>query len=251
MKPTLRVFNELVGEGLHPIAVHSNTKIPILEDWNSKIDHEANRDLIRRPFTNVGILLGKIVDVEGDSKKANDTIAKVIGDYPHPVYKSNKSYHHLFINPDPNLTILKYRNIEFRGHKHQSIVPPSTVNGVTYEWVHQIFPIPEMPESLLKYYYEVKEKKAKGHDSIKPQRKKPYCDVCEKRQFVHVQRFRLELMAFKERGLNWQCNKCRKIDVRQRVREIKKVIKNNESISDWRDWVRWQESRNQIGRTRT
>ena len=78
MKPTLRVFNELVGEGLHPIAVHSNTKIPILEDWNSKIDHEANRDLIRRPFTNVGILLGKIVDVEGDSKKANDTIAKVI-----------------------------------------------------------------------------------------------------------------------------------------------------------------------------
>lgn len=242
MKESLKAFDQLVGEGLEPIALRPDSKIPIVKGWNGIWNEIEQRELVKRALTNIGIRLGSVIDVEGDTNKANETVAKLIGDYPHPVYKSKKSFHHLFLNPDPDLKILTYKSIEFRGRDHQSVVPPSFVNGIKYEWIHKEFPIPKMPEALLKFYNDIKSKRSSGHIQIRPGRKRPYCSVCKKRHFIHVNRIVYELMAFKEHDLEWQCNKCRGLDLRQRIREIKKVVKRNANISDWRDWLRWKES---------
>lgn len=245
MKLSVREFDQLVGESLKPIALHPDSKVPVIKAWNKDWNEIEQRECVKRPLTNIGILLGDIIDVEGDSAKANEIISKLIGDYPHPVYKSKKSFHHLFINPDPGLRILTYKNIEFRGIDHQSVVPPSTVNGVTYEWIHKIFPIPRMPEDLLRFYNEIKSRKSTKH-IVKSGRQRPYCSKCKKQYFIHSERLRLELMAFKEYDLEWQCQKCREHDLRPRIRQIRKVVQKNENISDWRDWLRWKESNQKI-----
>lgn len=246
MKLSVREFDRLVGEGIQPIALHPDSKVPIIKSWNKDWNEIEQREHVKRPLTNIGILLGDIVDVEGDSVKANETIAKLVGDYPHPVYKSKKSFHHLFINPDPELRILIYKSIEFRGIDHQSVVPPSKVNGVLYEWIYQEFPIPKMPDALLRFYNEIKDRRSSKNIIVKAGRQRPYCSKCRKQCFIHNQRLRFELMAFKEHNLEWQCHKCREIDIRPRVREIKKVVQKNENISDWRDWLRWKEFNQKI-----
>ena len=49
-----------------------------------------------------------------------------------------------------------FDNIEFRGKNHFSILPPSIVKGVPYKWISYTEKIPEMPKSLLKYYWKTK-----------------------------------------------------------------------------------------------
>ncbi len=136
-----------------PIAV--NSKAPILKDWNKKYDKLYIRNLIEEnPDYNLGLCLGKIVDVEADTPEANKTLTQMLGDYPHPQYRSSRSVHHLFLTPDPKLTKVIVEDIEFRGHKHQSLLPPSTVGNVDYKWINAEFPIPPLPKSLLKFYWK-------------------------------------------------------------------------------------------------
>lgn len=237
MKPLLKVFDRFLSEGLKPLALYKNTKIPMLKNWNSNWNQDSNRELLKLDYTNIGLLLGDIVDVEGDSEKANDVINDLIGNYEHPVYKSKKSFHHLFINPDPNLTLLKFDDIEFRGKNHQSVIPPSKINDVVYEWVHLIFPFPVMPKNLLDFYLSNRKKIIKNN-SKKPGHIEVNCSICRKKSFINKKRWNYELIAFKEIDfkLLWQCRNCRKYDLRPRVRNIKKISKKNENIVDWRDW---------------
>jgi hypothetical protein len=102
--PILAHFDALTKRGLKIIPLRENSKVPLCKAWNSDWDREVVRDKICQfPDANLGILLGDVVDVEGDSEDANRTILDLIGDYPHPCYFSTKSIHHLFLNPDPNL----------------------------------------------------------------------------------------------------------------------------------------------------
>lgn len=235
MKLSIRTFDKLVSEGLQPIALYPGSKTPMAKGWNSNWKEAEERERIRKPLVNIGILLGNIVDVEGDSPGANAKINRIIGDYPHPVYKSFKSYHHLFLTPDPKLTILKSDDIEFRGHNHQSVIPPSIVNQIHYEWINVVFPIPKMNPPLLEFYQEFKKRITKKKQT-KPGHIQPYCSQCQKREYIHKDRHRLELMAFKELNLNWTCHKCRDIDLRPRIKEIRKIIKHT-NVVDWRDWL--------------
>jgi hypothetical protein len=124
--PILAHFDALTKRGLKIIPLRENSKVPLCKAWNSDWDREVVRDKICQfPDANLGILLGDVVDVEGDSEDANRTILDLIGDYPHPCYFSTKSIHHLFLNPDPNLAHFRFKEIEFRGHGHQSVIPPS------------------------------------------------------------------------------------------------------------------------------
>lgn len=212
-------FDELVDNGLQIIPLWENSKIPMCKNWTIWNKNQSREILERYPDANIGILLGGIVDVEGDSLDANNRILKIIGDYPHPSYRSTKSIHHLFLNPDPKLNILKYQNIEFRGYKHQSVMPPSHHQGVFYEWVNSLFPIPEMPEELVAFYKKVKNGKyplQKGLISIN-------CADCNKKKLIHKNRLTLELKIFKKFFTPWSCHKCRLLDIRKLCKTLRKT----------------------------
>jgi len=233
----LKTFDIFVGNDLYPIALRSNSKIPIQKAWNENWDEKSNRDLLKGVAgANIGLLLGKVIDVEGDTKKANQIVNRLIGDYPHPCYRSRKSIHHLFLNPDPELRIITHKGIEFRGFGHQSVLPPSQIDDVNYGWIHLAFPIPEMPETLRSFFDNLRLKRKKAKALIKPEHMFVACAACRKKRFIHKRRFQLELIAFRELDTAWTCQDCRTVDLRDRCRQIRRVLKNNTQIHDWRDW---------------
>ena len=104
MDSILRHFDALTNHGLKIIPLRENSKIPLCSNWNKKWDHNCARIKIKKyPNSNIGLLLGEIIDVEGDSDEANKIIIDLINDYPHPIYRSYKSIHHLFLTPDSSL----------------------------------------------------------------------------------------------------------------------------------------------------
>lgn len=239
MQAILKVFDVLVGHNLQPIVLRPKSKIPVQKAWNEQWNEKSNRDLFKHiENANVGLLLGKVIDVEGDTLAANQTVSRLIGDYPHPSYRSRKSVHHLFLTPDPELRIVKYKGIEFRGQGHQSVLPPSVMeDGLSYEWINFTFPIPEMPQALLSFFDNVRKKKQKGRVVIKPDHMYVSCAACRKKDFIHKKRFELELIAFQvDVNSGWHCHNCRKLDLRQRCREIRKIIRKNPEMSEWRNW---------------
>lgn len=228
-------FKKLVNFGLKPITLYQNTKIPFHKAWNENWSKEKQLNILsKNEAVNLGILLGDIVDVEGDTKLANNIVLELIGNYQHPCYRSQKSIHHLFLNPDKDLRIFKFNDIEFRGHGHQSVVPPSIINNVTYEWIDCSFPVPEMPSKLLAFYE--KNKKKKKDTLLKPGHMLIACYCCRNKFFIHKTRYQLELFAFREKKLPWHCRACRTININNRCREIKKILKHNH-YNDWREFI--------------
>ena len=199
-----------------------NTKKPIFNHWQLEYNKERCRFLLEKnQRMNLGLRLGEIVDVEGDSPHANDLVNQLIGDYEHPSYKSRKSIHHLFINPDPKLTRVVFQDIEFRGFNHQSVIPPSSVDEVGYRWESLNFPIPVMPERLLEFFWKVRHKKRNKYIDVKPGHMKIPCSQCGKNFYLHRKRFEEELLAFKLLSQAWQCKNCRQIDLRPICRQFR------------------------------
>jgi len=243
-----------ICQGLKPIPLHHCSKRPIGVGWNKDWSPEQCRlGFDENPGANIGILLGDVIDVEGDDAAANDTLQRLIGDYRHPTWRSAKSVHHLFLSPDPDLTRTVYQNIEFRGQGHQSVVPPSFVNetGARYEWLKGTsFPVPPMPDLLCRYY-EALPKKRKKKDQVerepvkfsinhrssvdpaeqylskhkrfrhdaKAGRQKLWCGECGEICFIHKKRFFLEIDIFRFIGMKWTCNECRTHDFKEWMKE--------------------------------
>ena len=222
MPKILDHFDALTRKGLKVIPLRENSKIPLCKDWNKNWEyHQTRRKFERFPQSNIGLLLGDIVDVEGDSENANDTILKIIKDYPHPTYQSSKSIHHLFITPDPKLRHFRWEEIEFRGHGHQSVLPPSKTSDTVYKWLKNFqFPVPPMPDELITFL-EKKKNKKKYSRELKPGHIKTRCANCDKTIFLHKKRHELEVKAFKLLGQKWECQNCRTIDLRQACRLIR------------------------------
>ena len=192
------------------------------DGWNHTWDHDRCRETcLKYPFANLGLLLGDIVDVEGDTEEANSLLARMVANHPHPVFRSSKSIHHLFLSPDSKLTARRFNDIEFRGHKHQSVIPPSLhEDGNKYVWLGQTrFPIPPMPDALLEYYQ--RHTLVSTRPRIKPGHMRPWCSVCAHRKYIHRKRYLLEVDAFRELGLRWQCWLCRQIDLRDACRRLR------------------------------
>lgn len=209
MTKILDQFDQLVERGLQVIPIWTNSKVPMQKGWLNWNLQSCRETFQRYPESNMGLLLGDIIDVEGDSEAANDFLLDVIGDYPHPSYTSSRSIHHLFRNPDPDLRIIRHEDIEFRGHKHQSVLPPSHHQGISYNWRECNFPIPEMPKSLLKFYFNIKygKRKKRGHVGV-------WCAKCNSKVYIHKKRFNMELSVFKKLHTAWECKKCRVLDLR-------------------------------------
>lgn len=132
------------------IIVPPNSKGPTAKNWHkhgmSAADVERRR--ANNPRLNVGLLLGPdtgIIDVECDSPDAKDNLAALIPSdllAAAPSWSSTRGRHYLF-RYDDRFAGLKskivFREIEFRlgsdGKACQSLIPPSTVDGVTREWI--------------------------------------------------------------------------------------------------------------------
>lgn len=216
--PIVGHFDELVNHGLQVIPLWENSKAPMCKGWTNWNKRQCREVLKCYPDANIGLLLGNIVDVEGDTETANRVILDLIGDYPHPSYRSTKSIHHLFVNPFPDLKIVTFQGIEFRGYKHQSVLPPSHHQGVFYEWVNSQFPVPEMPDRLREFYDKITTKKTARCNDYMPIR----CAKCGKRSFINTRRFVLELESFKKLHMRWECRRCRIIDIRPLCRGIRR-----------------------------
>lgn len=224
MHRTLKHFDMLTERGLKVIPLRTLSKVPVLKQWNSWNKDICREVITRNPDYNIGLLLGEIIDIEGDSVEANEKINSLLGNYPHPAYQSAKSTHHLFLNPDPNLTILKYQNIEFRAYRHQSVLPPSVLeNNTSYQWLGPItFPFPVIPDKLMQFFLEIKRRRKEQQEDIKPGHMTLNCSVCREECYIHCKRFKLELIAFKDLGMRWTCHACREVDIRETCRQIRR-----------------------------
>lgn len=204
--------------GWQVIPISPNSKSPFSKNWNKDYDQEKCRQLLEEnPDSNLGLLLGNIIDLEADSEKANILLSNLTKKTDHPQYKSQKSIHHLFLTPDPYLTRITIHGIEFRGKHHQSLLPPSkNSEGIIYEWI-SYGKIPPLPDSLLNLYNKHKKMMLATEDWAVPT-----CYICHKKSRpINKKRFILEKKAFYERGLYWQCHKCREVDIRNQCREIR------------------------------
>lgn len=216
-------FDALTERGLKVIPLRKNSKIPLCKGWTNNWNKTKVREkLAQFPKSNIGILLGDIVDVEGDSESANQTVIELIGSCPHPCYHSSKSIHHLFLNPDPNFRHFRWEAIEFRGYGHQSVLPPSQHAGIQYRWSENFrFPVPEMPERLLSFFHA---KRHKHQTILKKNHLKVRCADCGRKCFIHEKRFSLELKAFKLLSTKWKCHNCRMVDLRPACRLIRRGL---------------------------
>lgn len=230
-------FDNYLGMGLEPILLQYGSKKPLLKNWNVNYNFKIWKKILNencKKNFNIAILLGKIVDVEGDSVEANELILNIIGDYPHPCFQSSRSIHHLFLNPDPDLTVKKFHNIEFRANKVCSVMPPSVhEDGTIYQFLkNSHFPVPVMPVELREFYFTNKNlnsEKANRNKFVKPLVKrfhtKSFCHKCHLYQFIHRQRLALEIKAFAMHETKWMCHKCRNLDVRELCRKIKSDLR--------------------------
>ncbi len=221
-------FNCYIDAGLRPVALYPETKIPVCRNWNNNWNESFWRNYFdENPDSNIGVLLGKYVDVEGDNDTANFQLEALIGDYRHPVYRSSRSVHHLFLNPDPNLTGVSFDGFEFRAKGLQSVIPPSKhPDGTSYEWlVGSKFPVPPMPSALEDFYWQhrpdIKPTKPRRR-VLKEGHVHPWCSVCGNRTYLHGKRFHLECQAFANLGYRWACRNCREFDVREDCRKLRK-----------------------------
>lgn len=226
-------FELYVQAKFKPVAVYLGTKKPVGLNWNHNWTAEKWRPYFDNNAYDMGILLGDIVDVEGDTEEANDLLRQMTEHTPHPMFRSSKSTHHLFLNPDPFLTCKIFNGMEFRAHNHQSVVPPSMhEHGSKYGWlVGSKFRVPEMPDELLRYYESHKSNcKEKTRSQAKDGFKQILCKVCKNEFFIHKKRLFLERKAFQKHDLPWMCHGCREFDLRQPCRTIRKSLQKKGTL---------------------
>lgn len=221
-KNTLDAF-DLYLDKLHwPIvAVRSRSKQPAFAGWQTTYrPWQHRRYLEKRPEANIGLLLGRMVDVEADSEEGNSVLEALLGDYPHMRYASHKSVHHLFINPFPALTRVVLHDVEFRANNHQSLLPPSIhPNGARYKWLRPTtWQLTELPQSLRKLCKSryAREIKSVALVSIA-------CPVCQQGFNLPRSLVLVEQKAFKMMEQPWHCNKCRRADLRQIRRFLRRT----------------------------
>lgn len=219
MSTMIEHFDNLSERGLKIIPLRSNSKAPLTRSWQKNWNYIKIREkFLQFPDSNIGLLLGDVIDVEGDDEYSNELLWNLIGDYPHPCYKSTRSVHHLFKTPNANLKLVKFREIEFRGHGHQSVLPPSQACGTKYSWICEDLLIPDMPKRLLKFFNKI----SGNPNKIKSGHLRTWCSICEEKFYLHKKRFDDELKLFQTIGYKWQCKKCRNIDLRPFVRVTRK-----------------------------
>lgn len=224
----LDYFDDYVAKGLNPIAIFGRTKQPVEAKWNRNWSMRRWRKyFLDDDAYEIGLLWNQgFVDVETDDKKSNDFLNRMIGDVPRPIFKSKRSYHNIFLTPNPNLTKVNLfgkngEKIEIFGRRTYTLAPPSKhIEGTTYNFINDIWPPPVFPNSLKAFYFQQKKIIIKNKQKIIT-----ICNQCNKEQFIHKKRLALEIQVFSKYHLKWCCRDCRKkydID----IKEICRIIRN-------------------------
>jgi hypothetical protein len=225
----LDYFDEYVAKGLMPIAIISGTKQPVEPKWNINWSVRRWRGYFSQEEKEyeIGILWNKkYVDVETDNEKSNIFLNKLIGNLERPVFKSKRSYHNIFLNPNPSLTKVNLfgRNgekIEIFGSKTYTLAPPSNhIEGIKYSFVNNFWPPPVFPNALKAFYFQQKKIVIENK-----QKTLTICKSCGKKQLIHKKRLALEVNVFLKNNLDWKCRDCRKnfhINLKEECRLFKK-----------------------------
>lgn len=198
------------------IAIHKNSKVPVFKNWQNDYCEALHRMYVKSNSCNIGILLGDVIDVESDTVEGNNLLNEIIGNYRHMHYRSEKSIHHLFINPVPDLTRTVRHGVEFRAKNHQSLLPPSTnKNGVRYGWMPESsLRLTPMPLKLLSLIRKPPRRSTWAEKSA-------CCCVCGTEKAMPKARHCLEIKVFKKMNLRWQCKKCRTVDIRHFCKKVR------------------------------
>jgi len=220
----IKVFEEYNSLGFMPIPLAKFSKRPIFKAWNKNYSFQRTISFLKNTPDNynIGILLGKVIDVEGDSEEANEFLDDLFKNIKHPIYSASKSKHHLFRNNNPSITRILYKDVECRGYNHQSVVPPSVhKDGKRYVWETELIKysdIPLLPKNLA---LQLEKYKKQNHEIIKPSSMRIPCIKCKNQFFINKKRFNLEIECLHIIGQKWMCNKCRPYDLREMCRKIK------------------------------
>lgn len=225
----LDYFDDYVAKGLMPIAILSGTKQPAESKWNRNWSSRRWRKYFSQEENyEIGLLWSsKYVDVETDNEKSNDFLNRLIGDIDRPIFKSKRSYHNIFLSPNPNLTKVnlfgrKGEKIEIFGNRAYTVAPPSNhIEGAKYSFLNDFWPPPKFPDGLKAFYFQQKNIVIKNKQKILT-----ICKECEKKQLIHKKRLALEVNVFLKYNLQWKCIDCRKkynINLKEECRDIKKI----------------------------
>lgn len=199
------------------IAVRPGKKIPAFTKWTGNYWPNMNQNYIsKNRNANIGLLLGKIIDVEADSEEAEQKLNLILSGIPHLHYRSSRGSHHLFINRQTKFRKLVFDGIEYRGSGHHSLLPPSIgPTGFKYKWAEDSTDyITPLPEFLEKNITKINKRTVKME--------LPRCHKCGKECKIASQRFNLEIKALNLISIKWQCHSCRKYDLRPICRLIRK-----------------------------
>lgn len=224
----IQTFEHYIKLGYKVIPIHYQTKTPIFKSWNKNYDYSKMHTFVKNSTLNLnfGILLGEIIDIEGDCEQSNHEIDNLLNKIPHPIFQSKKSKHHLFRNNIKNLTRIVKDGIEYRAYRHQSVIPPSFhENGTKYEWITDVYnfiDIPYLPLNIANYLSDIsnKNKTLKKKRQIKPNHVCVACAACLNKNFLHQVRFKKELKILNSMGHRWKCRKCRPLDLRDLIRKF-------------------------------
>ncbi len=231
---SIRVFNTYKDLGYKIIPLYPNSKVPMFSGWQSNYTYERTEKIICSTAENInyGLILGDIIDLEGDCIESNQKLDDLLNGIDHPIFLSNKSKHHLFRSSIKNLTKVEFEGIEVRGHRHQSVIPPSThIMGCNYEWHTSLLhanEIPHLPEFLYKKIISLlpKIQKKVYKNNIKDKHQKILCQKCKNTSFMNSKRLSKEISILKQNGLQWMCMECRPFDLRKAIRCSNKTLKN-------------------------
>jgi len=216
----LEVFSYYRKLGYKVIPLYKNTKVPIFKNWYSVYNPDFIENFISKCVDeiNFGIILGDVIDIEGDCIESNEEIDNMLKGIPHPIFTSSKSKHHLFRSTVKNLTRVVVDGIEYRGNKHQSVIPPSKHEaGIKYEWKSDICELDNLPylpkflDDKIKSALPTKKKSFKKRRLCKPNHVEAFCLRCRRKYFLHEIKFYKELEHLRKQNSGWTCKSCIKL----------------------------------------
>jgi len=221
-------FSAYLSHGYRPILLADKSKKPILKKWNTGYNPDYYKYLLKNSNNfNIGLLLGDIIDIEGDNDAANNFLNDLFKNIEHPVFKSLKSTHHLFRNyPGSKITRWHAKSIEIRAYKHQSVVPPSTheMQNFSYEWQTDLPYASQVPIFTKDLQNRIFNFCGLQKQICKPDSVKAACFKCKNKKFVHRKRFFCEIEIFRATGHLWMCRNCRPKSINDHVRNIRKTM---------------------------
>jgi hypothetical protein len=230
----LKTFLSYKRLGYKIIPLYENSKIPMFNKWQENYSYDKIENIIKTTSQkiNFGIVLGDIIDLEGDCVSSNKLLDEILKNINHPTFISNKSRHHLFRSNIKNLTKVVFNGIEARGYRHQSVIPPSLhITGCRYEWETDVIPysqIPELPSFLETKIISLIPSFTKkiNKNNLKPNHSKVLCCKCNEFAMLNNKRLEKEIHIFNMNNFKWMCIKCRPFDLRKLI----KCSNKNQSI---------------------